>query len=100
MSQDFYYLISIPRKGLNYPDLKRAVREPALEHQRDVVLIEDKASGTQLIQDQILTSTDSTGLNGAIPRPATTSLYGYTPRRRNSGIRARLRDSNTWNVFS
>jgi len=38
------------RKKLNYPDLKRAVREQAGHHKAEVVLIEDKASGTQLIQ--------------------------------------------------
>ncbi len=49
--QDSYYLISVFRKRLNYPDLKRAVQEQAQRHQPDVILIEDKASGTQLIQD-------------------------------------------------
>ena len=36
-----------------YPDLKRAVRELWLSYKPDVVLIEDKASGTQLIQELI-----------------------------------------------
>jgi hypothetical protein len=48
---DAYYLLAVFRKRLNYPDLKRAVREQAREHHADIVLIEDKASGTQLIQD-------------------------------------------------
>jgi len=48
---DAYYLLAVFRKRLNYPDLKRAVQEQAREHQADIVLIEDKASGTQLIQD-------------------------------------------------
>ena len=34
-----------------YPDLNRAVREQADHHGAEVVLIEDKASGTQLIQE-------------------------------------------------
>ncbi len=45
------YLLHVLRKKLNYPDLKRAVREQADLHGAEVVLIEDKASGTQLIQE-------------------------------------------------
>jgi predicted phage terminase large subunit-like protein len=47
----YYYLLSVFRKRLDYPDLKRAVHQQASEHKADIVLIEDKASGTQLIQD-------------------------------------------------
>jgi predicted phage terminase large subunit-like protein len=36
-----------------YPDLKRAVIEQALAFKPSTILIEDKASGTQLIQDLI-----------------------------------------------
>jgi predicted phage terminase large subunit-like protein len=36
---------------LNYPDLRRAVLEQAKLHRANSVVIEDKASGTQLIQD-------------------------------------------------
>jgi predicted phage terminase large subunit-like protein len=50
-SWDSYYLLSVFRRRLNYPDLKRAVLEQARQHHADIVLIEDKASGTQLIQD-------------------------------------------------
>ena len=39
------------RQKLNYPDLKRKVIELAKTHNARTVLIEDKASGTQLIQD-------------------------------------------------
>jgi predicted phage terminase large subunit-like protein len=46
-----YYLLDVFRKRLNYPDLKRAVKEQARKHDVNIVLIEDKASGTQLIQD-------------------------------------------------
>ncbi len=45
------YLLHVLRKKLNYPDLKRAVREQADLHHATTVLIEDKASGTQLIQE-------------------------------------------------
>jgi len=50
-----YYLLHVFRKRLNYPDLKRAVLQQSLQtysrRQPDKVLVEDKASGTQLIQD-------------------------------------------------
>ncbi len=46
-----YYLLDVFRRRLNYPDLKRAVIAQALEYKANTVLIEDKASGTQLIQD-------------------------------------------------
>ena len=41
------------RKKLAFPDLKRAVREQSDLFNPTVILIEDKASGTQLIQDLI-----------------------------------------------
>jgi phage terminase large subunit-like protein len=50
-SWDSYYLLCVFRRRLNYPDLKRAVLEQARQHRADIVLIDDKASGTQLIQD-------------------------------------------------
>jgi predicted phage terminase large subunit-like protein len=46
-----YYLLHVNRKRLGYPDLKRAVKELAQRFKANTVLIEDKASGTQLIQD-------------------------------------------------
>jgi predicted phage terminase large subunit-like protein len=48
---DRYYLLAVFRQRLDYPDLKRAVHEQARQHRAEIVLIEDKASGTQLIQD-------------------------------------------------
>jgi predicted phage terminase large subunit-like protein len=47
------YLLDVLRKRMGYPDLKRAVREQWPVHGATVVLIEDKASGTQLIQELI-----------------------------------------------
>jgi predicted phage terminase large subunit-like protein len=47
------YLIHVLRKRLNYPELKRAVREQWQAFDANVILIEDKASGTQLIQELI-----------------------------------------------
>jgi predicted phage terminase large subunit-like protein len=45
------YLLHVLRKRMEYPELKRAVREQCEAFAADVVLIEDKASGTQLIQE-------------------------------------------------
>ena len=45
------YLISVLRKRLEYPDLKRAVIEQARIHNATKVLIEDASSGQALIQD-------------------------------------------------
>ena len=45
------YLLDVFRRRLNFPELKRAVRDQASHHNADVVLIEDKASGTSLIQE-------------------------------------------------
>jgi hypothetical protein len=36
---------------MGYPDLKRAVSDQWVAYRPDVILIEDKASGTQLIQE-------------------------------------------------
>jgi predicted phage terminase large subunit-like protein len=47
------YLLHVLRKRMEYPELKRAVREQWQAHKATVVLIEDKASGTQLIQELI-----------------------------------------------
>jgi predicted phage terminase large subunit-like protein len=45
------FLLHVQRARLLYPDLKPAVIEQARLHDASIVLIEDKASGTQLIQD-------------------------------------------------
>jgi predicted phage terminase large subunit-like protein len=47
------YLLHVLRKRMEYPALKRAVREHRDAFEASVVLIEDKASGTQLIQEMI-----------------------------------------------
>jgi predicted phage terminase large subunit-like protein len=46
-----FYLIDVFRKRMNYPDLKRAVLELAQRFKACAVVIEDKASGTAVIQD-------------------------------------------------
>jgi len=47
------YLLGLLRQRLEYPALKRAVREQQHLYGASTVLIEDKASGTQLIQELI-----------------------------------------------
>jgi predicted phage terminase large subunit-like protein len=47
------YLLGLFRRRLEYPALKRAVREQLSLFGANEVLIEDKASGTQLIQELI-----------------------------------------------
>src|SRR5690348_9752281 len=47
------FLLAVFRQKLEYPALKRAVREQQGLFDAGVVLIEDKASGTQLIQELI-----------------------------------------------
>ena len=45
------YLLDVFRRKLDFPALKQAVRELANLHRPHVVLVEDKASGTSLIQE-------------------------------------------------
>jgi predicted phage terminase large subunit-like protein len=47
------YLLHVLRQRMEYPDLKRAVVSQARTYGATVVLIEDQASGTQLIQELI-----------------------------------------------
>ena len=48
-----YYLIDVVRERLQYPDLKRLAGDLAASFRADVVIIEDKGSGTSLIQDLV-----------------------------------------------
>ena len=47
------YLLQVIRKRLGYPELKRAVCEQAEVFGPQTILIEDRASGTQLIQELV-----------------------------------------------
>jgi phage terminase large subunit-like protein len=47
------FLLDVCRKRVNYPELKRAVREQAEAFGAKTILVEDKASGTQLIQELV-----------------------------------------------
>ena len=48
-----FYLLNVLRKKLDFPSLKRAVREQSDLFNPTAILVEDKASGTQLIQELI-----------------------------------------------
>ena len=45
------FLLDVYRRKVEFPDLKRAVRELAALHRANIVLVEDKASGSSLIQE-------------------------------------------------
>jgi len=45
------YLLDVTRSKMDFPDLKKAVVAQINKHKPQLVLIEDKASGTQLIQE-------------------------------------------------
>jgi predicted phage terminase large subunit-like protein len=64
-----YYLLHVLREKLNFPDLKRAARMQAETWRPQTILIEDKASGTQLIQE--LASEGVFGIKPYAPPPGT-----------------------------
>jgi predicted phage terminase large subunit-like protein len=49
--KDHLYLLYVLRKRLDYPDLRRTVKQQAETYRTRNIVIEDEASGTQLIQD-------------------------------------------------
>lgn len=51
LRDEHVYLLHVLRRRMDYPALKRAVADVASEYKAGVILIEDKASGTQLIQE-------------------------------------------------
>jgi predicted phage terminase large subunit-like protein len=60
------YLLDVFRRRLEYPDLKRAVLDRSRSYNANVVLIEDTASGTQLIQE--LTREGARGITPCKPQ--------------------------------
>jgi predicted phage terminase large subunit-like protein len=58
------YLLHVYRKQVHYPDLKRAVVEQQQRWHATVILIEDRASGTQLIQELVA---DGLAVKGIAP---------------------------------
>jgi phage terminase large subunit-like protein len=61
------YLLDVFRRKLDFPELKRAIRELASRHQAKIVLIEDKASGTSLLQTKW----------GAVVRTEASTTFGW-----------------------
>ena len=53
LKDNHLFLLDVFRKRLSYPELKRAVREQAAASNTQIILIEDRASGTQLIQELV-----------------------------------------------
>jgi predicted phage terminase large subunit-like protein len=47
------YLLNVLRRRMEFPELRRAIRDHAAEWRAGSILIEDQASGTQLVQDLI-----------------------------------------------
>jgi predicted phage terminase large subunit-like protein len=47
----YMYLLNVFRRKMEFPELKRMVRELAALWRASIVLVEDKSSGTQLIQE-------------------------------------------------
>ncbi len=59
---DRIYLLHLWRKQVDYPNLKRAVRQQYETYKPSAILIEDSASGSQLIQEF-----RKGGLSGVVP---------------------------------
>jgi predicted phage terminase large subunit-like protein len=59
LSEKRVYLLDVLRLRLEYPELRRLVKSHAEFFHADDILIEDKASGTQLIQDLRADGVDS-----------------------------------------
>jgi predicted phage terminase large subunit-like protein len=53
LKQKKLYLLDVLRRRMDYPELKRQAREQAALHKAKVILVEDAASGTALIQELI-----------------------------------------------
>lgn len=74
---DGYYLAEVFRKWMNYPDGKKAVVNMALKYNPDIILIEDKVTGTALLQELPLEQIPSEG-NGSF-KLFPYSLLGILP---------------------
>lgn len=76
---DKMYLMNVLRDKLDYPKLKQTIRNYSLSYNPDVILIEDKASGIQLIQE--LKSEGMWNVEGVAPAgDKTMRLHAQTPR--------------------
>lgn len=74
-----YYLLDVFREKLEFPELRSQVRTHALKFKADAVLIEDKASGTSLIQYAKRDGVQ--GVIGVQPEAdKKTRMYNQTPK--------------------
>jgi predicted phage terminase large subunit-like protein len=60
------FLLDLYRDRLEYPELKRAVARLSKQYEPDAILIEDKASGTQLLQE--LKAENVRAVQGIVPK--------------------------------
>ena len=51
VNKDKFYLLDVFRKKVDFPALKKAVIELAQKYRPNKIIVEDKASGTQLLQE-------------------------------------------------
>ena len=62
---EHFWLLAVLRRRMEYPELKRTLKEMATLHGVEWLLIEDRASGTQLIQE--LKNDNVDGVEGFVP---------------------------------
>jgi predicted phage terminase large subunit-like protein len=78
LKSNTYYLLDVSRKKLEFPDLLNEVQEQAKKFSPDAILIEDKGSGTQLIQYVMRTGLKVIGVTPE--KDKRTRMYGQTPK--------------------
>lgn len=73
------YLLDVFRKQLSFPPLKRAIEAHAALHQATIVLVEDKSSGSSLIQQLRADGFSIVRAAPALEGSKIMRLYGQTP---------------------
>jgi predicted phage terminase large subunit-like protein len=79
VNKNQYHLIDLYRGRLEFPELSKLVVSHAQRYQANPILIEDRSSGTSLIQQA-----KANGLQGVIPMKSSSDkasrMYGQTPK--------------------
>jgi predicted phage terminase large subunit-like protein len=75
LHNEHYYLLDVYRKRLTYPALKRAAEELWKKFRPNKLLIEDKSSGTSLLQE--LKAAGVFGIEPYVPPPGSDKLYRF-----------------------
>jgi predicted phage terminase large subunit-like protein len=78
IKDDKTYLLDVFRKRLLFPDLKKSVQNLAERHNATVVLIEDKSSGSSLIQQLRAEGLSKVQATPSLEGNKTMRLYGQT----------------------